>query len=159
MFASFKFSALKIKFSDYLKSSECLVFQFSVSDFIQLNLDKLNMFCWCEWGINLYNSDYFCRSPLNVPGVQSSHVLSQVQQHQSVKQNINTGVFVLFFHLYRRNQKNQMLTTFSTWNTNVFRYYRRLHKIPVKVPILVVLPKIARVVEVFTSTLCKVWKQ
>ena len=35
----------------------------------------------------------------DLPGVQSSHVLSQIQQHESVKQHVNSSVFVLLLHL------------------------------------------------------------
>ena len=52
MFVDFKFSTIKTQVGAYLNLMQNSVFQFSVADFILLNLVYLNMFCCCEIDIS-----------------------------------------------------------------------------------------------------------
>ena len=49
--------------------------------------------------LNVSHHSHCKQGKKQLPGVQSSNVLSQVQKHESVKQHINASVFVFFFHL------------------------------------------------------------
>ena len=49
--------------------------------------------------LNVSHYFHYQQGKKQLPGVQSSNILSQVQKHKSVKQHINASVFVFFFHL------------------------------------------------------------
>lgn len=49
--------------------------------------------------LNVSHYFHYQQGKKQLPGVQSSNILSQVQKHESVKQHINASVFVFFFHL------------------------------------------------------------
>ena len=49
--------------------------------------------------LNVNHHSHCQQRKKQLPGVQSSNILSQVQKHKSVKQHINASVFVFFFHL------------------------------------------------------------